>query len=74
MSTNETSSKKPSHRLYVITGENDSAVWKDIGAAWANKDGNGYSIMLDALPIKGRIVLRKITAKPSADADQGALV
>jgi hypothetical protein len=36
----------------------------EIGAAWPNKDGDGFSLTLDALPVDGRIVLRKPKAKP----------
>lgn len=51
-------SKKPSHRAYRVRGDGDAAQWSRIGAAWAHKDGKGYSIELEALPIDGRVVLR----------------
>jgi hypothetical protein len=40
--------------------------WLRIGAAWAHKDGNGYNVTLDALPVNGRISLRK----PQAEDDE----
>ncbi|WP_461428162.1 hypothetical protein [Gymnodinialimonas sp.] len=43
------------------------AIWSKIGAAWSHKDGQGYEVRMDALPVDGRIVLR--TVKDS-DADQ----
>jgi hypothetical protein len=59
-----TSSRKPSHRLYRVTGEGKSAHWTPIGAAWPNKDGQGFSISCDAVSLEGRILLRIITDKP----------
>lgn len=54
-------SRKPSHRIYRVIGEGKSASWTPIGAAWANRDGNGFSITCDAIPLQGRIVMRKTT-------------
>lgn len=59
----EESNKKPSHIAYVVTGEGeDKKYWKEIGAAWPNKDGKGYNIEFFALPL-GRVVLRANEAK-----------
>lgn len=61
--------KKPSHRIYRVVGDGDSANWTPIGAAWPNKDGIGFSIACDAMPLSGRIVMRAIpTANAEADA------
>jgi hypothetical protein len=61
--------KKPTHRLYVIDGEGDKANWIAVGAAWANKDGKGFSIELSALPLNGgRLVLREIQTKEETEA------
>lgn len=43
--------------------------WHAIGAAWATKDGGGYSIQLDSLPLDGRITLLVPKAE---DAEGGA--
>ena len=50
--------RQPSHRLYVVKGEGEQARWIEIGAAWANRDGEGFSIKLDAMPLDGHIVMR----------------
>lgn len=63
------SNKKPTHYAYVVAGEGDRKTWTRIGAAWANKDGEGFSVILDALPTSGRLVLR-VPAKD--DAEGGA--
>lgn len=58
---------KPSHRLYLVTGHGKSASWREIGAAWPNKDGQGFSLNCEAMPLQGRIVMRKITEKPASE-------
>lgn len=68
MSTQRSTSegRKPSHRLYRVIGEGETANWTPIGAAWPNKDGLGFSLTCDAVPLQGRLVLRAITERPSA--------
>lgn len=63
-------SRKPSHRLFRVVGDGDAANWTPIGAAWPHKDGLGFSISCDAVPLQGRIVLRFITDRPQAEGGQ----
>ncbi|ESQ82988.1 hypothetical protein [Asticcacaulis benevestitus] len=51
--------RKPSHNIFFVTGEGDNAKWTEIGAAWQHQDGSGYSITCTALPLQGRIVMRR---------------
>jgi hypothetical protein len=62
--------RKPTHRLYRVIGEGDSASWTPIGAAWDHKDGQGFSISCDAVPLQGRIVMRTVTERPGAQGGQ----
>ncbi len=55
--------RKPTHRIYRVIGEGKNASWTPIGAAWPNQDGMGFSISCDAVPLTGRILMRKITEK-----------
>lgn len=66
--TSQTSflTRKPTHRLYRVTGEGKSSTWTSIGAAWPNKDGHGFSISCDAVPLTGRMVLREIVERQEA--------
>ena len=50
----------PSHFVYTIQeGAQDKPdYWTKIGAAFAHQDGKGLQIMLDALPLDGRLTLR----------------
>jgi len=52
--------RKPSHRLYRVLGDGEGAIWTPIGAAWPNKDGQGFSVSIDAMPLSGRIVMRAV--------------
>jgi hypothetical protein len=58
--------RKPTHRIYRVIGDGQNSSWTPIGAAWPNKDGAGFSIICDAVPLQGRIVMRRITEKPDA--------
>jgi len=62
--------RKPTHRLYRVLGEGKAAIWTPIGAAWPNKDGQGFTLQCDAVPLQGRLVLRAITER--AEQDQAA--
>jgi hypothetical protein len=55
--------RKPTHRLYRVLGDGAGAIWTPIGAAWPNKDGQGFNISCDAVPLTGRLVMRAITAR-----------
>ena len=52
----------PTHRVYtVIRREGQDDYWLNIGLAFPHKDGNGFNIVLQALPLDGKIVCREIT-------------
>lgn len=55
--------RRPTHRLYRVAGDGSEAIWTPIGAAWPNKDGQGFSLSCDAVPLTGRIVMRRITER-----------
>jgi hypothetical protein len=57
--SNGASSKAPSHVAYQVrSNEGQKSIWTRIGGAWPHSDGQGFNILLDALPIDGRITLR----------------
>jgi hypothetical protein len=59
-----TESKLPSHTVYHIRDrENGKGFWTRIGSAWAHKDGNGFNIQIEIVPLDGRITLRVATEK-----------
>jgi hypothetical protein len=59
--------KKPALIAYSVKLSSDEQpIWTRIGAAWPHKNGPGFSIELDALPLEGRIVLVAPAAEPKA--------
>jgi hypothetical protein len=54
------SGRKPAFDAFTVLerGEGKKNYWLKVGAAWENQDGS-YSVNLDALPLGGRIQLRK---------------
>ena len=62
--------KKPTHRLFQVTGEGDKAFWREIGAAWPNKDGHGFTLTPSSIPLSGRIVMREIVERTADGAQQ----
>lgn len=42
------------------------AVWNSVGAVWFHKDGKGADVLLHAIPLTGRIVLRERTEKKTS--------
>lgn len=67
--TDETTkeTKRPSHEVFQVSGEGDKTRWTKIGIAFTHKDGKGFNIFLDAVPITGRTVVLPIEPKQEKD-------
>jgi hypothetical protein len=51
--------QQPTYQAYtVVKREGQDDFWLNIGAAFMHQDGEGFNIVLQALPINGKIVLR----------------
>ena len=51
--------QQPSYTAYTVSKrEGKDDFWIAIGAAFMHQGGDGYNIVLQALPIDGKIVLR----------------
>ena len=61
-----TTINRPSHRLFNVIGDGDKSRWTDIGAAWPTKDGKGFTLTLNQLPSKGRVIMRVNVPKDEA--------
>ena len=66
----ETSSANTSDRYDVLVVENyedgagaEKANWTRIGVAFPHKDGNGLNVELRAIPVSGKLVIRRHEAK-----------
>ena len=64
----ETNEKKaPTHGVYVVQGDGDNARWIKIGAAWLHADTKGANLILDALPLTNKVVVREFLEKDAED-------
>ena len=64
----QTDEKKAPALIAYHVPDRDKAPWTRIGAAWDHKDGEGYTLQLDLIPLAaGRIVLR--TFDPKTDGE-----
>ena len=62
--TQPVTSKTPSHIAYhVKEGKSGKDYWTRIGAAWAHKNGNGFNIQIEIVPLDGRITLLMASEK-----------
>ena len=69
----------PTHRAYsVIRREGQDDYWLNMGLVFPHKDGNGFNLILQALPLDGKIVCREITEEapeegsPAPSRQEGA--
>jgi hypothetical protein len=61
----------PTHRVYtVIRREGQDDYWLNIGLAFPHKDGKGFNIVLQALPLDGKIVCREVAEEDAGEASQ----
>ena len=60
------------HVKETNAGENGEkrGVWTKVGAAWPNKDGKGFSVVLDVIPLDGRLMLREPLEKDTTGGMQ----
>ncbi|MEZ6098139.1 MAG: hypothetical protein R3E01_04135 [Pirellulaceae bacterium] len=51
---------KPTRTAYVVRESTNGgkSYWNRIGSAWKHKDGDGFNIQLECIPLDGRITLR----------------
>jgi hypothetical protein len=63
------STTQPAFAVYtaIDKGRDRKPYWHRIGAAWPTKDGKGFQIRLDSLPLTGTLTL----LEPEADNGQG---
>jgi hypothetical protein len=65
--------QQPSYTAYTVhKREGKDDFWLAIGAAFMHEDGDGYNIVLQALPIDGKVVLRLPKAQNEKPTEQPA--
>jgi len=61
MAENRDQPKQPTHRAYsVIRREGQDDFWLNLGLVFPHKDGGGFNVILQAIPLDGKIVCREI--------------
>jgi hypothetical protein len=61
MTDKETAGKKPDYLAYNVTENREGkGFFNKVGAAWEHRDGKGYDIQLDSVPVNGRVTLREM--------------
>jgi hypothetical protein len=56
----KTTPNRPTHRVYAVTKTGERKYWREIGAAWPHKDGEGFGVKLELFPFAAsEIVIRK---------------
>jgi len=65
MNTNNTPTRSgaPTHIAYQVREHSQQSYWTRIGAAWAHRDGKGFSLQVDGIPLDGRITLREASER-----------
>jgi len=53
--------RQPTHRAYsVVRREGQDDYWLNVGLVFPHKDSGGFNIILQVLPLDGKIVCREI--------------
>ena len=56
---------KPYHLAYAVEDiSEDESFWTCVGVTFPHKDKKGFTAVLKANPVNGRIVFRKYTERP----------
>lgn len=63
--TERPDSKAPAFIAWTVTDKPGGTYWQKLGAGWHHRDGKGLTVQLDAMPIDGRVVLRKPLDSPT---------
>ena len=62
--------KKPMYRAYVVEDlDDENSFWTDVGSVFAHEDKKGFNILLKALPLDGRLVLRRYREKTAQQSN-----
>ena len=69
---NQPAGRKPDYIAYNVRESQDGkGYWNKVGAAWKHRDGQGYDINLESIPVDGRVTLRELREERTQEtADQ----
>lgn len=64
---------RPTHTIYKVLGDGDTARWIKVGVAFPHKDRKGLALIFDGIPVEGRIALRANRKPDQQKTQQRAL-
>lgn len=50
--------KRPNYTVSTVLNTGNGDRWREIGVAFSNEQGDTITVLLDALPVTGKLVLR----------------
>lgn len=56
--TENTNKTRPTHTIFKVVGDGETARWVKVGVAFPHKDRKGLALIFDGIPVEGRIALR----------------
>jgi hypothetical protein len=66
-----TKTNMPAFDVLSVKGGEGRNYYTRIGAAWPAKNGDGFNIELEALPLTGTLLLRPRKTKDNAEGENG---
>ena len=58
---NSDGGRRPDFIAYNVRESRDGkGFFQRVGAAWPHRDGKGYDVQLDSIPLNGRVTLREM--------------
>ncbi len=61
--------RKPTHRAYAVQKSRGGSHWTEIGALWPHKDGKGFNLKLDLLPLTGADISIRLIESSETNQD-----
>jgi hypothetical protein len=55
----------------VLERKDEDPFWLNLGLAFPHKDGHGFNILLNALPLDGKLVVRRYEESPTGGTRPG---
>lgn len=63
--------RRPDFIAYSVTQTNGRSHWREVGVAFWNRKEDALTVLVDALPVSGRLVLSARRAEEPAGRDVG---
>lgn len=64
---------RPTHTIYKVLGDGETAKWIKVGVAFPHKDRKGLTLVFSGIPVDGRIALRVNRKPEQPQPEQGKL-